>query len=176
MNNTAQTSIREKLALRIKHLGITKKSLCEDLDLTMQNFSSFLTGKRCFPMDDLERVMMYLGLTVKPKDYKPEDESEKLAPVDSVTIANGHYSLIRQKMRMRIGELNLQLGRVATRTGVNPNSLSSFLSGKRGLNIKHIEALMDVLTLTLVEKPGFTFGGTVKNPDNTPVETGAAVN
>ena len=176
MNNIAQTSIREKLALRIKHLGITKKSLCEDLDLTMQNFSSFLTGKRCFPMDDLERVMMYLGLTVKPKDYKPEDESEKLAPLDSVTIANGHYSLIRQKMRMRIGELNLQLGRVATRTGVNPNSLSSFLSGKRGLNIKHVEALMDVLTLTLVEKPGFTFGGTVKNPDNTPVETGAAAN
>ena len=176
MNKTAQTSIREKLALRIKHLGITKKSLCEDLDLTMQNFSSFLTGKRCFPMDDLERVMMYLGLTVKPKDYKPEDESEKLAPLDSVTIANGHYSLIRQKMRMRIGELNLQLGRVATRTGVNPNSLSSFLSGKRGLNIKHIEALMNVLTLTLVEKPGFTFGGTVKNPDNAPVETGAAAN
>ena len=176
MNNTAQTSIREKLALRIKYLGITKKSLCEDLDLTMQNFSSFLTGKRCFPMDDLERVMMYLGLTVKPKDYRPDDESEELAPLDSVTVANGHYSLIRQKMRMRIGELNLQLGRVATRTGVNPNSLSSFLSGKRGLNIKHIEALMDVLTLTLVEKPGFTFGGTVKNPDNTPVETGAAAN
>ena len=38
------------------------------------------------------------------------------------------------------------------------------------------EALMDVLTLTLVEKPGFTFGGTVKNADNTLVETGAAAN
>ena len=175
MNNTAQTSIREKIALRIKHLGITKKSLCEDLDLTMQNFSSFLTGKRCFPMDDLERVMMYLGLTVKPKDYKPEDESEKLAPLDSEEIATGHYPLIRQKMRMRIGELNLQLGRIAARTGVNPNSLSSFLSGKRGLNIKHIEALMDVLSLTLVEKPGFTFGGTVKNADidNTGAEAAA---
>ena len=64
------TPIREKIALRIKQLGITKKSVCEDLGLTLQNFSSFLTGKRCFPIDDLEMVLMYLGLTVKSKDYK----------------------------------------------------------------------------------------------------------
>lgn len=159
------TPIREKIALRIKQLGITKKSVCEDLGLTLQNFSSFLTGKRCFPIDDLEMVLMYLGLTVKPKDYRPNPVTEELPPMSSESIRNSPHALIRQKIKLRIGELNLPHNRVATTTGINANSLSSFLGGKRGLNIRHIEALFSALDLALVDKEGFTFGGTVKNPD-----------
>ena len=38
MTQNEMTPIREKIALRIKQLGITKKSVCEDLGLTLQNF------------------------------------------------------------------------------------------------------------------------------------------
>ncbi len=156
------TPIREKIALRIKQLGITKKSVCEDLGLTLQNFSSFLTGKRCFPIDDLEMVLMYLGLTVKPKDYKPGVVTVEQPAVSTEAIRSHQHALIRQKIKLRIGELNLPMNKVATSADINANSLSSFLGGKRGLNIRHIEALFTVLDLALVDKEGFTFGGTTK--------------
>lgn len=159
------TPIREKIALRIKQFGITKKSVCDDLGLTLQNFSSFLTGKRCFPIDDLEMVLMYLGLTVKPKDYKPNPVTVEHPPVATDAIRSAQYALIRQKVKLRIGELGLQLSHVAARADINANSLSSFLGGRRGLNIRHIEALFSVLSLALVDKEGFTFGGTMKNYD-----------
>lgn len=166
------TPIREKVALRIKQLGVTKKSVCEDLGLTLQNFSSFLTGKRCFPIDDLEMVLMYLGLTVKPKDYKPNPVTVEQPSVSTEAIRASKHALIRQKVKLRIGELGLPLNKVAAAADLNANSLSSFLGGKRGLNIRHIEALFTVLDLALVDKEGFTFGGTVKNPDT--VEGGGA--
>jgi len=164
MTQNEMTPIREKIALRIKQLGVTKKSVCEDLGLTLQNFSSFLTGKRCFPIDDLEMVLMYLGLTVKPKDYRPGPVTEELPPVPAEAIRSSQHALIRQKVKLRIGELGLQTSRVAASAGVNANCLSSFLGGKRGLNIRHIEALFSALDLALVDKEGFTFGGTEKNP------------
>ena len=172
MNQNEMTPIREKVALRIKQLGVTKKSVCEDLGLTLQNFSSFLTGKRCFPIDDLEKVLMYLGLTVKPKDYRPNPVTEELPPVPTSTIVSSRHALIRQKVRLRIGELNLPMNRVAAAADINANSLSSFLGGKRGLNIRHIEKLFAVLELALVDTEGFTFGGTAKAPDT--VEGGGA--
>lgn len=168
MTQNEMTPIREKIALRIKQLGVTKKTVCEELGLTLQNFSSFLTGKRCFPIDDLEMVLMYLGLTVKPKDYKPNPVTVEQPPVDVAAIRSSQHALIRQKIKLRIGELNLPMNRVATAADINANSLSSFLGGKRGLNIRHIEALFSVLDLALVDKEGFTFSGT----RNTAVEGG----
>ncbi len=149
------TPIREKIALRIKELGITKKTICDDLGLTQQNFSTFLTGKRPIPLDDLEKVLMYLGLTVQSKDYKPSE-----APVATKSVNVGpdsHFALLRQKIKLRIGEAKIPQPVVASRAGVNEKSLSSFLSGKRGLNVTHIESLMNVLDLTLAQKPGFAF-------------------
>ena len=67
------TPIREKIALRIKELGIKRCVLCEDLGLSLQNFSAFVTGHRTIPYEDLERVLMYLGLTIKSKDYKVQE-------------------------------------------------------------------------------------------------------
>ena len=47
------TPIREKIALRIKELGISKKVIREDLGLVQHNFSTLLTGKRGCPIDDV---------------------------------------------------------------------------------------------------------------------------
>ena len=68
--------IREKIVLRIVELGIKRKELCEDLGLTLQNFSAFACGHRALPFDDLEKVLMYLGLTVKTKSYKSKKEEK----------------------------------------------------------------------------------------------------
>lgn len=167
------TPIREKIALRIKELGITKKTICDDLGLTQQNFSTFLTGKRAIPLDDLEKVLMYLGLTVQSKDYKPSN-----APVVAKTVnvqPDSHFALLRQKIRLRIGELKIPQPVVASRAGVNEKSLISFLTGKRGLNVAHIESLMDVLDLTLGQKPGFAFQRSKKAvPDQPEGEAGQA--
>lgn len=160
------TPIREKIALRIKELGITKKTLCDDLGLTQQNFSTFLTGKRPCPLDDLEKVLMYLGLTVQGKDYKPTGDA---APQKvTVVTPESHYALLRQKIRIRIGQSGIPQPVVASRAHVNEKSLSSFLTGKRGLNITHIESLMEVLDITLVQKPGFVFQRAVRSPEDSP--------
>lgn len=156
------TPIREKIALRIKELGISKKVICEDLGLVQQNFSTFLTGKRGCPIDDVERLMMYLGLTVRPKDYKPvkvETSKVEAANVDP----DARYTLMRQKIRLRINELEQPLNKIATSAGVNMHSLSSYLTGKRGLNIEHVENLLEVLDLTLLPKEGFAFQRVKKN-------------
>ena len=116
-------------------------------------------------------VLMYLGLTVKPKDYKPSPVVTEQPRVATEAIRSSQHALIRQKVKLRIGELNLPMNRVASAADLNANSLSSFLGGKRGLNIKHIEALFNVLDLALVDKEGFTFGGTAKAE---PVEGGGA--
>lgn len=152
------TTIREKIALRIKELGISKKVVCEDLGIVQQNLSTFLTGKRGCPIDDVEKLLMYLGLTVKDKDYKPDPKKRNLVilPVRGIGDET-KYTLIRQKIRLRMNELELPMTKVAAKAEVNQNSLSSYLSGKRGLNIEHVEKLMQVLDLTLVSKEGFTF-------------------
>lgn len=150
------TPIREKIALRIKELGIPKKVICEDLGLVQQNLSTFLTGKRGCPIDDVEKLLMYLGLTVKDKDYHPGSSRDVAGTAQNVS-SSVKYALIRQKVRMRINELELPLNKVASSTGINPNSLSSYLTGKRGLNIDHVEKLVDMLDLTLVPKEGFSF-------------------
>lgn len=150
------TPIREKIALRIKELGISKKIVCEDLGLVQQNFSTFLTGKRGCPIDDVERLVMYLGLTVRPKDYKPERTDLAKAGNSPVDLS-AKYTLIRQKIRLRVNETEQPLNKVAASAGVNMHSLSSYLTGKRGLNIEHVEKLLEVLDLALVPKEGFAF-------------------
>lgn len=156
------TPIREKIALRIKELGISKKVICEDLGLVQQNFSTFLTGKRGCPIDDVERLMMYLGLTVRPKDYKPL--KAEISKVEAANVdPDARYTLMRQKIRLRINELEQPLNKIATSAGVNMHSLSSYLTGKRGLNIEHVENLMEVLDLTLLPKEGFAFQRIRKN-------------
>lgn len=150
------TPIREKIALRIKELGISKKVICEDLGLIQQNFSTFLTGKRGCPIDDVEKLMMYLGLTVRPKDYRPAKSDSTKVEVANVD-PEARYTLMRQKIRLRINELGQPLNKIAASAEVNMHSLSSYLTGKRGLNIEHVEKLLEILDLTLIPKEGFAF-------------------
>lgn len=61
-------TIREKIFLRMKELGVKNRAVCVDLNLKEQNFSAFLNGRRTLPYDDLEKLCMYLGLTLESKE------------------------------------------------------------------------------------------------------------
>ena len=100
--------------------------------------------------------MMYLGLTVRPKDYRPAKPDATKVEVANVD-PEARYTLMRQKIRLRINELEQPLNKIAASAEVNMHSLSSYLTGKRGLNIEHVEKLLEILDLTLIPKEGFAF-------------------
>lgn len=61
-------NIRETITNRIKRLGVKNRAVCVDLNFKEQNFSAFLNGRRTLPYDDLEKLCMYLGLTLESKE------------------------------------------------------------------------------------------------------------
>lgn len=61
-------TIREKIILRMREIGVKNRAVCADLGFKEQNFSAYLNGRRSIPHDDLEKVCMYLGLTLAYKE------------------------------------------------------------------------------------------------------------
>jgi len=61
-------TIREKIILRMKELGVRSRAVCNDLGIAESNFSAYLKGKRTIPFEDLEKLCMYLGLRLVRKD------------------------------------------------------------------------------------------------------------
>lgn len=57
-------TINERILLRMKVLGVRSRDLCQKLSINEHNFSPFLNGKRPIPYVDLERICLYLGLTL----------------------------------------------------------------------------------------------------------------
>lgn len=66
--NDNSMKIRNVIENRMKRLGIKNRALCEDLKIIEQNFSAYLNGRRTIPHEDLEKVCMYLGLTLADKE------------------------------------------------------------------------------------------------------------
>lgn len=52
----------------MKDLRITQKMLSEELHINQGNLSSFLVGKRTIPLDDLERILLFLRLEITKLD------------------------------------------------------------------------------------------------------------
>lgn len=59
--------IREAINNRLKEVGVSQKKCAIDNGIFQQNFSSFLSGTRPLPLQDLERVLEYLGLEIAVK-------------------------------------------------------------------------------------------------------------
>lgn len=57
-------TISEKILLQMKRHNVRSRLVCQNLGLTESNFSAYLKGKRPLPYEDLERVCVYLGLTL----------------------------------------------------------------------------------------------------------------
>ena len=54
--------IRERILSELKHQGLSQRQMALDLGLTPQNVSSFLRGKRQFPVDKIEAILKYLKI------------------------------------------------------------------------------------------------------------------
>ena len=65
--------------------------------------------------------------------------------------------MFREKIKIAMGEKNLRVGIVSVGSGIHCSTLSSFMSGQRGLNYEQLENLVSYLGLTLVSKKGFHF-------------------
>ena len=65
--------------------------------------------------------------------------------------------MLREKIKLAIGEKNLRISKVATECGIVSTSLSSYLNGQRGLKYDQIEKLIAYLGLTLAPKKNFRF-------------------
>lgn len=57
-------TLNERIFLRMKELGVRSRDLCQKLEINEHNFSPFINGKRPIPYVDLERICVYLGLTL----------------------------------------------------------------------------------------------------------------
>lgn len=64
--------IREVIKNRLAELGLTQKKCADDNGFALQNFNSFLIGKRSFPLSDIEKVFKYLDLEIVGKPSKIE--------------------------------------------------------------------------------------------------------
>jgi hypothetical protein len=59
--------IREAISDRLKEKHISIRRCAIENGLTYQNFYGFLKGNRPFPLDDIEKVLIYLGLEICKK-------------------------------------------------------------------------------------------------------------
>lgn len=60
----------------MKGLGIKSRAVCVDLEFKESNFSAYINGRRTIPLADLEKLCMYLGLTLESKEPEQEGEDE----------------------------------------------------------------------------------------------------
>lgn len=60
--------IREAIKEQIKELKISQVQLSSELEINRSSLTSFLSGKRALPFDDIERILKYLRLTIKKEE------------------------------------------------------------------------------------------------------------
>lgn len=127
--------MRNKLRKRIQDLGVSQRQVCAALGVPDQNFSNFLNGHRSYSYKRFIKLLKVLGLTVDAEGRDLGMHSpEELPVVVGLTIANE---------KLRIKDL-------ADECEINRSSLSSFLSGKRQLNIAALDRLINHLELDYV--------------------------
>lgn len=62
--NNIALMIREAILSALKEQKISQRQCAIDCDFDYQNFNHFLKGKRPFPIDDVEKALKYLKLTI----------------------------------------------------------------------------------------------------------------
>lgn len=55
-------------------LGVKKRALCIDLGFKEPNICAYLKGRKNIPLRDLEKVCVYLGLTLERKEPTQDTE------------------------------------------------------------------------------------------------------
>lgn len=105
------------------------------MGVTEQSLSNFLNGKRSYSYLAFVKLLRVLGLTLGKKDDNIGSE-----PVIS----------IRLVIKDEIARKGRPIYEIAKCCNVNNSSLSSFLTGRRGINITALERIISELELTFV--------------------------
>lgn len=100
-----------------------------------QNFGQFLLGKRPLAYEKFTELLSALGLTVGAKGNLVGETSP---------------SNLREEFSKKIKSKGLTYKIVAQNSGVNSSVLSSFLSGRRKINVGSLEKLMVALDMEFV--------------------------
>lgn len=126
---------REIIRQRIQDLGTTQRAVCKSVAVSEQSLSNFLNGSRTYSYALYAKTLNALGLTLGH-----QEDSIGTAPATSI------HEIIKDEIDTR----NMTLKALSNKCGVNRSSLSSFLSGRRGINVAAIERIIQELGLTFV--------------------------
>lgn len=80
--------------------------------------------------------------------------------------------MFREKIRGAMNELGVGVKVLAQKTGINQNSISSFLSGSRSISNSNLETIMRELDLTLLPKSNFVYEKSVENTPQSEIGNG----
>ena len=124
---------REPIQQRIRDLGLTQRAVSQAMGVTDQSLSNFLNGSRTYSY--LAYVLRVLGLTLGH-----EGDNVGAAPALSV----------RRIIKAEIEKRGQPLSEIAKRCDVRGSTLSSFLTGRRGIRVASLERIITELGLTFV--------------------------
>ena len=125
---------RELIQQRIRDLGLTQRAVSQAMGVTDQSLSNFLNGSRTYSYLAYVKLLKVLGLTLGHEDE----------------IASQWSLSVRRTIKAEIEKRGQPLSEIAKRCDVRGSTLSSFLTGRRGIRVASLERIITELGLTFV--------------------------
>lgn len=126
---------RESIQQRIRDLGLTQRAVCQAMGVTDQSLSNFLNGSRTYSYLAYVKLLSVLGLTLGHE----EDN-----------IGSGPALSVHRIIKAEIEKRGQSISEIAKRCNVRSSTLSSFLTGRRGIRVASLERIITELGLTYV--------------------------
>lgn len=126
---------REPIQQRIRDLGLTQRAVSLAIGVTDQSLSNFLNGSRTYSYLAYVRLLRVLGLTL---GY----EEDNIGTSPSLSL--------RHIIKAEIEKRGLPLSEIAKCCDIRNSTLSSFLTGRRGIRVTSLERIITELGLTYV--------------------------
>lgn len=127
--------IHEEILRQMQFMGVNQAMICFTLNMQVQNFNSFIRGKRSMPVEDLIKVMDLLSITFGHS----EDN-----------FSNRHASEVRDIISIKIKELGCTIKAISDASGVSESSISRFISNKSGCSTNTLEKILTALKFTII--------------------------
>lgn len=126
---------RAAITTKLKASGRKQKEVCQTLGLHVSNFNAYLSGSRSLPLRDLVRVMVELKLSVGAK-------SQPMAVMPA--------TMMEDVVRDAVWQSGMPMKEVSAKSGIDNSVLSSFMNGSRSMAVKHLETLMEMFNLVVL--------------------------
>ena len=126
--------INEIIEERMRYRGVNQTMICKECGISVQNYNSFIKGKRTISKENLFKVMNHLGLIFLQGD-------KRITPteIEGELVKNIKNS----------GKKNVTLSQ---ESGLSPSFLSKILSGKCEVSYKNLVKLLDYYHVTIVKE------------------------